>query len=118
MNKIELAEASTVIDIVKYYEKKVITNFRNDKWKGKIKGNVSEAIRKFGGAIIAEITIKSEATAEEKAAKEYTRKLGAATSELNTEITKRLEKKYEHFIPIPTASFKTRWKFLWFGKLA
>jgi hypothetical protein len=29
-----------------------------------------------------------------------------------------LEKKFEKFIPIPTANFKTRWKFFWTGKLA
>lgn len=28
-----------------------------------------------------------------------------------------IEEKYKHFIPVPTASLKTRLKFLFFGKL-
>jgi len=117
MNNIELAEANVIIDITKYYSKKIIVNFRNDKWRGKIKSKVEESVRRFGGAIIAETTSRLENSLQNNISKEYNNKLIEATKEIRFEVIKELEKKYEKYIPIPTSTFKTRIKFLFTGRL-
>lgn len=117
MNKLELAEMNTIDSITSYYSKKVIRNFRNEKWDKNISSQVSVIINKFKNTIYDEVRAEVEIDVESRLSKKYNMRLHEESKELRIGITKELEEKYKNHIEKPSNSIGVRLRFLFTGKL-